>query len=414
MNMKYNNVHGNRWFLKGVIALVFIGFNINTLSAQQILEGYLVDKATRQPVSFAYIGISGNARYGTVSNEDGLFRLESDGIQNSDTLLITHINYVSLHLPVQLFLQSGNSKIQLTERVTELTEIQVKASEDYQAFEEVVKQTQKSLRFPMTANLYYRELVRENSSFNKFADGMLTVVYEKDGDKNDIRMRVDQCRTAKLPKDEDDQFELVSPVKMELVLGYEFANVLNRFQGDHKVDYHFYSFPEDTTTNQHLIVIEPKADADRSDNKLLYRAILLADRNNMLREVQIEKDSLCHFEKSLLALKYGIAQANTWLTFKEVNGINYLAFARVNFTMTFTTKKFTQTENFISEFLTLDVKPEATEIAKADVYKKSALYKHPTRYDAPFWKGINLPVLTEQEEKLILDLEKREKEKQPD
>ena len=392
------------------ITLFFCGFNFNALSAQEKLEGYLIDKANGQPIPFANISIKAKATLGTVSNEDGFFRFDTDGIASYDTLLITHINYVSHSLPVQVFLRQGDSKILLTESITELNEIQVNASEDFQTFEDIVSQTKKSLRFPMTTNIYYRELVKENKSFNKFADGLLTVVYEKDGDENKIKMRVDQCRTAKLPKDEDDQFELVSPVKIDLVLGHEFGNFLNRFRKENQENYHFYSFPENSNRGERLIIIEPKKEADRSDDKLLYRAIIKADQNNIIKEVQMEMDSLCHFEKSLLGLKYAIKQTRTLLTFKEISGINYLAFARINIIITFTTKKFQQTENFVSEFITINVKPEAKEMIKADLYKKTSLYKHPNKYEFPFWKDLNLPVPTEEEERLILELEKKAKE----
>jgi len=100
------------------VTLFYCGFSMITVSAQGKLEGYLIDKANNQPIPFAHISITGDARLGTVSNEDGLFRLDSAAVANSDTLLITHINYGSYFLSVRLFRQQGNSKIFLTESVT--------------------------------------------------------------------------------------------------------------------------------------------------------------------------------------------------------------------------------------------------------------------------------------------------------
>lgn len=394
-----------------IITLLFNGITFNILLAQKKLEGFLVDKVTNQPVPFAHLEVKGEINLRTISNEEGFFKLESEAIADIDTLLITHINYVSQSLLIQTFREQSNSKILLSENIIELKEIQINASEDYQAFEDIVIQTKKNLHFPMSANLYYRELVKENKSFNKFADGLLTVVYEKIDDENKVKIRVDQCRTEKLPKDEEDQFELVSPVKIEAVLGHEFGNFLNRFRKENQINYHFYSLNENIKEGERLIIIEPKKEADRSDDKLLYRATLKVDKDNNIREAQIDMDSLCHFEKSILGLKYAIIRSKVLLTFKETNGIYHLAFARLNFVLKFTTKKFQQTEDFVSEFVTIDVTQEAKEIAKADVFKKSALYKHPNKYVSPFWKGLNLPIPTKEEERLILELENKEKAK---
>ena len=201
-----------------LISLLFNAIAFNILFAQEKLEGYLIDRVTNQPVSFAYLGLKGDTRIRTISNEEGYFLIVSEAITDIDTLLISHISYLSQSVPIQTFRGQSSSKILLAESIIELKEIQINAIEDYQAFEDVVNQTKRSLQFPMTASLYYRELVKENKSFNKFADGLLTVVYEKIDDENKIKIRVDQCRTEKLPKDEDDQFEMVSPVKMEAVL----------------------------------------------------------------------------------------------------------------------------------------------------------------------------------------------------
>jgi len=160
-----------------------------------------------------------------------------------------------------------------------------------------------------------------------------------------------------------------------------------------------------------MIMVEPKNEADRTDDKLLYRASMKVDKNNIIREAQIEMDSLCHYERSLLGLTYEIIKSKIVLSFKEVNGLNSLAFVRVNFVMRFTSKKISQTEDFVSEFVTLDVVPGTKTLAKGELYKKSALYKHDNKYETPFWNGINIPALTMEEEKLISELETRTKTK---
>ncbi len=72
-----------------------------------------------------------------------------------------------------------------------------------------------------------------------------------------------------------------------------------------------------------------------------------------------------------------------------------------------TTKKFVQTEDFVSEFVVIDLKPEAEDIERADVCKKNS-FKKGNKYDSPFWKGLNIPMFTE-EERLLGELENKRK-----
>ena len=141
-----------------IIILIISGVTSNSLLAQKKLEGYLKDIATDEPVAFAHLEVKGKTKIGTVSNEDGYFKLDAEGLTNSDTLLITHINYLPYILPLMTFQEQVILKISLIENIIQLNEIQVLPTEDYQTFEKIVSETKKNLHFPMTANIYYREL----------------------------------------------------------------------------------------------------------------------------------------------------------------------------------------------------------------------------------------------------------------
>jgi len=231
-----------------LIAIFFIAGVCTPAVAQEKLDGELLDKITNKPVSFANLSVKGKPSITAISNEEGYFKLDSKNILDADTLFISHVNYISVDVSVHTLRGKKTNKIALTENTMKLREVQVHAAEDYVEFENVIAQTKKSLHFPITSTVYYRELVKENKSFNKFADGLLTVIYEQNKDENEIKIRIDQCRTDNLPKDEDDQFELVSPVKLEFVLGQGFGNFLNRFRNDNQKNYHYYAFPTTSET----------------------------------------------------------------------------------------------------------------------------------------------------------------------
>ena len=47
------------------------------------------------------------------------------------------------------------------------------------------------------------------------------------------------------------------------------------------------------------------------------------------------------------------------------------------------------------------------DLQKKDQFKKSSLYKHGDKYEYEFWKDINMPVFTSEEEKLLDALKKK-------
>lgn len=394
-------------FIRAVLIIIWTG--INPLIAQEKIEGYLLNKDTGEPVAFATLHVKGKVTSGTVSNEDGFFLLGLQGITETDTLLISHINYVPQALLVRSLRGLAEVKILLTENVVQLSEVQVKASEDYQVFDDAVKSTIQKVQFPMTANLYYREMVKENKSFSKFADALLTVVYDKNGKENTIKTRVDQCRTRKLPKEDDAQLEMLSPIKLEKVLEYQFVGFLSRFQNENRANYHFYFMDSDRVGGEKFIIIEPKQGVDRSNDKLFFRALVKLNHDKTIKEAVIEMDSLCQVEKSVLGIQVTLVKSKVSLTFAEVNGVYGLTFARFNAVLIVTMKGTIQTEYFTSEFVATDMRQGAREIAKSDLYKKSILFKHPDKYESPFWREINLPVFTKEEERLISELEKNSK-----
>jgi hypothetical protein len=386
--------------LKLFIPFVVFFFLTDTSFAQAILEGYVIDAESGAPVAFANITVK-NKIAGTAANEDGYFKMMRAAYTNQDTLLITHIEYLSAAVPLSDFL-SGVQRLRLKKNTIMLQTIDVVASEDDQTLEEIVAATRASLKFPMTQKLYYREIVKENKSYNKFADGLLTVVYPED--KDDMLIKVDQCRAKDLPKDNDDIMEAMNGLKLDVVLGYQYTNFLDRFRGDNKKNYHFYRLKAEGDEGT-ILKIEPKKDADRSDDKLLFYATIKADNNMKLQETVIHLDSLCNFEKSILGIHVRLARRDIILNFSTFDGQVYLSHIRYNAVIGVTGGKLHQSVNCISELVTGAVKLTADVVERKDRFKKSALYKFGNKYDHDFWKTVNMPVMTPEEEQLLKDLE---------
>lgn len=374
-----------------------------SLSFSQIkLEGAVTDKITQLPVPYAHVVVI-NQINGTTSNAEGIFRLELKDLTDSDSLLISHINYSPVRLSVGEVKTKG--KIYLTERAIQLGEVTVKATDDYAVLEEIIQRTRENLGTPFTASVYYRELVKENSAYGRFADGILTVAYPE-SDK-DMRVRVDQSRAYKLPKGEEVAIELPLSVKVETVLGRAYIDFLDRFREENKEKYHFYFQEGENPQAYHTLRIEPRKEVKRDHDKIYYFSTIKTDLNKNLREVEIEFDTLGTVKNSALGFTYELISARITLNFTSIQGKNYLSFIRYDIHSTFYSKRFKQFENYVTEVLLLDVKPGATLIARKDRYDKSSLYKAGTNHNSEFWKEINMPLMTAEEEKLLTELESK-------
>jgi hypothetical protein len=383
--------------LKAILILFLSILFLIPVCAQNSLEGVIEDRNTHEPIPFAHIVVR-NKLTGTASNAEGVFRLNVSGLPDTASLKITHLNYAPLTIAIRDI--QKNNKILLTERITVLQEISVKAEDDYAVMEEMIRQTKENSGLPFTATYYYRELVSEDSAYNKFADGILTGAYEP---KNELRLRVDQCRAYELQRDEDLELDLVSPIKVKSVLSYSFVNFLDRFRDNNRRNYHFYFQPASSPEDYHTLFIEPRKDLKRG-NDLYFSSVIKTDQDNYLREIEIAVDTTDNWSRGAFGVSVEILSGKITLSFAALEGKSYLSFVRFDFTTRIRKKRV---ENYVSEVLLLSIKPGSEAIDRSDQFNKNSLYQAGTRFTSEFWQNINIPLLTSEETKLLQELESK-------
>jgi hypothetical protein len=384
--------------LQPTLFLFFLVLSFLSVRAQVRLEGIVADKKTGEPIPFVHLVVK-NKLTGTASNADGIFRIDISGLTDKDSLKITHLNYSPVTVAVRDM--EKDARVFLTEQVTVLSEITVKATDDYAVMEEMIQRTKESTGIPFTASYYYRELVREDSSYNKFADGILTVTYEPE---NELTVRVDQCRVYALQKDEDVEIDQVSPVKLKNVLSYAFVNFLNRFRESNRKNYLFYFQPAEVPEDYHTLFIEPRKDLKRRSNDVYFSSVIKADQNKHLREIEITLDTTGASAPSFLAGLIELLPGKITLSFVSLEDKNYLSFVRFDFTIRVRHKLL---ENYVTEILLLSARPGIEPIARKDRFTKNSLYKAETHFTSEFWRSINIPLLTKEETKLLQELESK-------
>lgn len=96
------------------------------IPAQLLINGTITGAQSGLPVPFASIGISGK-HYGTLSKENGSFKLNLPYITDTDTLKISAIGYESLSLPKKEIIAIHNKVISLVQVSTGLAEVKITA-----------------------------------------------------------------------------------------------------------------------------------------------------------------------------------------------------------------------------------------------------------------------------------------------
>ena len=106
-----------------ILVFLFL-MTYQTLSAQQI-GGTVTDTATRVPLAYVHIGIPGKG-IGTISDENGQFRLHLNKDHHADTITFSMIGYRSLQLAVTDLLY-GHTEVGMEASITQLKEVVVRS-----------------------------------------------------------------------------------------------------------------------------------------------------------------------------------------------------------------------------------------------------------------------------------------------
>ncbi|MEP5612925.1 MAG: carboxypeptidase-like regulatory domain-containing protein [Cyclobacteriaceae bacterium] len=104
--------------------------------SQDQIKGVVVDAKTGKPIPYASIGIVGQ-NVGTVSNEDGLFRLAIPSQFTDDTLTFSEVVHVRKKLSIAYLLNSQEIVIALEEAVMELRTVEIAPDKEKRRYEKL-------------------------------------------------------------------------------------------------------------------------------------------------------------------------------------------------------------------------------------------------------------------------------------
>lgn len=138
-----------------------------------VLKGQVIDGSTRKAMPFATIKIK-NTSTGTIANEEGLFDLKAQK-EAEQTLIISFIGYKPKEVSFDAF-DADRLIIELAEDIVNLKEVEVNPIEVEEVLSKTIEKIKDNYQTdPFSYKMYYRELVKVDTTFVKFADAATEV-----------------------------------------------------------------------------------------------------------------------------------------------------------------------------------------------------------------------------------------------
>jgi hypothetical protein len=152
------------------LLIFFFIISIFPLSYSQSLTGRIISRASNEPLSYVTIGVL-DKNYGTISDQDGFYKLNLNGLSSLDTVMVSMIGYKYKKFSVSEFALKNPNEIVLDEEIIELDELViserskksiVKGSKGVSGFMETgwggTTGGERSLKIDITKPVFIREI----------------------------------------------------------------------------------------------------------------------------------------------------------------------------------------------------------------------------------------------------------------
>lgn len=159
-----------------IISLLNMFFIFGNSYGQEFfkIEGRITN-SQNQPIQFANISIN-KTSIGTISNENGDFVFSIPKENIDDTIIVSHIGYLTLYLKADRN-NLNNQKIEMPETSYLLDEIEIYPIDPFSIILKSIGQiTQNYCNMEFESEGFYREVITENDKYVEYAEGLLTTL----------------------------------------------------------------------------------------------------------------------------------------------------------------------------------------------------------------------------------------------
>lgn len=382
--------------------------------AQKTIQSKIKDMATGEPVEMATITAEGTT-ISTVSNAEGSFRITLPA--SVTQLNISHLNY----RPYTINVADASDEINLEPSIFTLEEVVVTNQPVEGLLRGAVKASKKKMEKSLLLNTYYREFVKINGRYVRFADGLVDFYVKRKSGAADVY--VNQSRTRKLVKVGDTKImtrggDSITQADMQTIesigvykiddaieTSYNFG-LVNKIASDADLyDLTLKTRQDKNGRNLQIVSIKPKAGGkglymgtvtyDTATNLILDANIQIdpAFISNApevkifgiyLRITAIEKHTSFVLDKDKYIVSYNKGRVGIYIKFRD---------------------KIDDNMEFLNDMVVNNHKETEETPDRATRFRGKNLYNAGNHYTTEFWKNSNALLLTAAEEAILKSME---------
>lgn len=386
------------------ILLLLLLLPLSLLAQDVTVKGVVKDLSTSLPLDHVTISTA-DGKNATISNEEGAFALSYPN--GAKTIRLSYLGYADYEVAATSLPADGIYYLEPKDFV--LDEIVIINKPINELIEELVANSILHLDAPLLLNTYYREFVKVNNEYTKFADGLVDYSLSRNKKNVKTEVTVKQSRAAKLPTDETIDAASGLDVRKAVARSSVFYALDNTlFDGDNYKKHDFIIRAQKDASGKAIQVISFTPTA--GINEALYTGRIVYDpETNLILNFDIKLEPAnAQFAKvvNLLIIKAKLTALDYKSGFKVTDGKYMLAYASRNGALHFWNKRtYNDALEFKSDLVITGYSTSVPKIEKSDKYRDKTLYERGTSYTDKFWLKGNAVLLTKEEEAVVKSLE---------
>lgn len=378
------------------------------------LRGTIYDRLSNEPIAYCAIGVS-NTTIGTISNQDGEFRLTFPDSLAHNMIKLSHVGFQNEELEASL-LAGQNVRISLEPKVIPLQEIVVRVVDPISVLEKMLDNRKANYSSsPVYITSFYREGVEHKKKIIDLTEAVLTLY--KTGYQNHVKtdqVKLEKMRRIMSGQDSDTIFtKIKSGIDACLILDLmkDLPDFLTLYEENSPYIYRHTDISVVDDRRVNVISFEQK----KGITEPLYKGDLYIDAENQaLLEARfevhpdyVEKATNLYVEKKKRELNLTLQKVHYTVSYKPSNdGTYYINHIRgdIDFKVRRKKRLFSTPLHLWFEMVSCEVDavnvksfPRNERLSPRSVFSETKY-----SYDRDFWGNFNIILPEEKLEDIII------------
>jgi len=364
------------------------------------IEGTLVDHFTREPIPFASVGIPTDA-IGTITNQNGDFRLRIPDSLKYSTIQFSHIGYITQSFDFSNLTGRANT-LSLEPKVISIQEIVVRLVNPRRLIQDMLNK--RDLNYPdqpVYLTTFYREGVERKKGFVNLTEAIFKI-YKTPFDSPPLTDQVKMLKMRRITN-EDERDTLVTKMKsgINASLMLDIVKNLPEFLSDEFIEHYDFRHTDIAVVDNRLANVIHFEQKKYLKEPLYQGELYIDNKNDALISARfeinpryVEKAASLLVEKKSRNINIKPHKVTYTVSYKYWNGFYYINHVRgdLHFKVKMKKKLFSSTVHTWFEMVTAKIETQdVSRFTRNEVLRTRTIFSDTNfTYDEDFWENFNV------------------------